>query len=347
MSTHTDKMQEQHNKASKLPKTQVVPSVGLDYAQMGYVMSNNKPLDRRSLTPTNILQLQRILGNQAVLNLVRPTPSIRQQYDTSALHCIGNDTDSIQRVPAQLATEAYEDADQEKEFSAEEIKWIEQVLANNGIQVMLQVYGLEKFPVVTLHRVKQFSDSKRQEGEYSKKTDQIALSDAAYTMKDDLVDKEGNHVSASNEEEFKMTLIHELLHYMENHTKDIDVNKAPTAQAIMTVMLKPTQIGLDEYAFGWFVHPKTKLIRHFDEVNFMEVPIELQTVYEEKKWEKSPMPVSGDSISMEEDLATTFALALTSDRTRESLLKKYPLRYHLIDYFFAQLFKIAKEKKVE
>lgn len=346
MSNHANKIPQYRTTP---PKTSLPQGIGLDDDNIARVMSKlgtDNDINRKSLTPQNILHLQRTIGNQAVLQLIRPTPPVHQQDNTSARHN-GNYTDSIQRVPAQLATEAYESDDQEKEFSEEEIKWIEEVLANNGIQVMLQVYGLEKFPVVTLHRIKQFSDSKRQEGEYSKKTDRIAMSDAVYTMKDDLVDQEGKHVSASNEEEFKMTLIHELLHYMENHTKDIDVKKLPSIEGLMAAMVHPDQIGLDEYAFGWFVDPKTKFIRHFDEINFIEVPIDLQTVYAEKKWEKSPMPVSGDHISVEEDLVSTFALALTSDRTRETLLKKYPLRYHLIDFFFKQLFKIAKEKKVE
>jgi hypothetical protein len=67
-------------------------------------------------------------------------------------------------------------------------------------------------------------------------------------------------------------------------------------------------------------------------------------VHREKKYEKSPMPKSGDLISPEEDLAESFSMYLTSKRTREELQTKYPKRYQLLTMYFKRLDDLRNER---
>jgi len=348
MSEHSAKTQGQStNKPESSNRQSIQASLG--HNGIASTISNlgnasKTPIDPTTLTPNSILQLQRMIGNQAVLKLVQHTPPATQQ-EPSFLQQLDNQNDLIQRLPYKLGNKPYGAKNLEKTFTKEEKKWIKDVANTVGIKIILKVYGYKKFPEVILHRVKQIDKSKQTEGQYSPKTDDIAISDAVYKTPEDLVDKQGKKVKATNEEKFKLTLIHELLHYIEQHTKKVDPNKIPTVQAVMDAMLYPTQAGFGKCAFGWFVEPKSKLILHFDVVSFMQIPPNLMPIYTKRKWEKSPMPQSGNSISREEDIASTFALLLTSDRTRVTLQKKYPLRWKLMNRFFGHLIKILKSRK--
>ena len=120
----------------------------------------------------------------------------------------------------------------------------------------------------------------------------------------------------------------------------------PSTLASALVHPEETSFNLPRYAFGWFVHPKSGFIFHFDlpcvyavtdpTCNIYAHP-ELMKIKKEKKYEPSPMPESGKRIDPEEDIAATFGLYLTSARSRELLRIKYPRRYKLIKWYFDYL----------
>ena len=118
-------------------------------------------------------------------------------------------------------------------------------------------------------------------------------------------------------------------------------------------MSNPTAAGFPAYAFGWFVHPKSRFILHFQlpdtkgfsaQSSLLGYP-KLRQIQKSGKWEKSPMPKSGNSISAEEDLCESISLALTSKRTLGVLSSQYPQRYRLLNNYFKLLFRYAQKSK--
>jgi hypothetical protein len=82
-------------------------------------------------------------------------------------------------------------------------------------------------------------------------------------------------------------------------------------------MIYPTKIGMAEAAFGWFVHPQSGYILHFDTGGtdnilsidaYIEPESALGKIRSKGAYEHSPMPRSGDNVGPEEDLAAVMSL---------------------------------------
>jgi hypothetical protein len=249
---------------------------------------------------------------------------------------------------------SYPGAIGEKQFTELEKLWINDVISDPLINLIFDSY--EDLPKAILHRVEETENSKDEEtspkGATQKLTPDIALFDQIYEP--EIMDSQstnGTSFNEADEEAFKGTLLHEIFHYLENNAKAV-VSKMPLPKNLIEALLYPTKIKFQEYAFGWFIHPKSYAYLHFDvpgvggfapELTVFGYP-ELEKVHREKKYEKSPMPKSGDLISPEEDLAESFSMYLTSKRTREELQTKYPKRYQLLTMYFKRLDDLRNER---
>lgn len=236
----------------------------------------------------------------------------------------------------------------DKEFSPLEKQWIGEVTHDPVISLVFGSYAL---PEPVLSRVRQIPGSSTTKGQFSSQTDGIKLADRIYSQKEEH-SLAGERFEETDEEAFKGTLIHEIFHYLEDNAERTTA-EMPIPQDLISAMIAPTRVGLPEYAFGWFVHPHSGWWLHFQlpevtnilaskEVSIQEHP-DLLKVSREKKWENSPLPRSGKSISIEEDLCESFSLALASPRTREVLKTKYPMRYQLLDHYIRRLEKLNKQ----
>lgn len=214
-------------------------------------------------------------------------------------------------------------------FSAQEERWITDVWSLPAISLMFQAYGSVPQPV--LGHVSEFEGSSAQgqttEGEF------VDISDTVYHSV-----KTWN-AEGSSEAAFKSTLIHELFHFFEYQTQDVDPAHIFTPGRMIDALLQPGLLGFRPYEFGWFVHPRQTFWVHFDllEGNNILNPLRLDEgddVYpvfmDSTAWEHSPMPVSGSNISAEEDAAEILAMYLTSLASRKHLRQKYPLRHRLV-----------------
>ena len=233
----------------------------------------------------------------------------------------------------------------EKPFTKQERTWINQVLAHPLIKVFFASYT--DIPTATLHRVASIAGAK---GEYSSKKDDIAVSDKVYSHKDTLKDSKGRNFTETNEEAFKGTLIHELFHFAENNAQKRKKG-LPLPKDLVTALSNPKMVGLHDYAFGWFAHPKSGFVLHFqlpDVIGFNSQTsilgdAKLMRARKSGKWERSPMPVSGNSISAEEDMCESVSLALASKRTQDHLRSQYPYRYKLLDNYFGVLLRLQRK----
>lgn len=252
-------------------------------------------------------------------------------------------TDMIQTAPPktvkaaplfEYAATPYESAEWELKFSAEEQQWIQQVFQLPEFTQMFKSYpGL---PKVVLHRVSQMESGAN--GQFSDPN--IALADKLYNKTDQYPGTDQKPRKATSEEKFKGTLIHELTHFFFKHTQNFSANKI-VLEHLSQAMINPEAIGLKPYAFGWFIHPKSQYILHFDlpeilsfnpDITIIDSP--LKEIRKKKEYESSPMPRSGDQINTGEDIAQSMSLYLTSAASRELLKTKYPLRYKLIVRYF-------------
>ncbi|MEW6492421.1 MAG: DUF4157 domain-containing protein [Cyanobacteriota bacterium] len=250
--------------------------------------------------------------------------------------------ETFARLHYEFATDSYGSKEEVEElsFSEEEKRWIQEVFKLPEFSLLFRTYT--NLPPTVLHRVKSLNNSNFTEG--GTKGSKLAIYSKAYTVKDNFLSGSGKIVAATKEEEFKSTLIHELLHFLENNTiesKDHPVVPATLIKALIYPEL--TDLNLPPYAFGWFEHPKTKLIYHFDSPGVISphpnVPqsifgTALEKIKKEGKYEHSPMPQSGNAVSPEEDLAETFSLYLTSTNSRLFLMHTFPWRFHLIVWYF-------------
>jgi len=250
-------------------------------------------------------------------------------------------------APAKGVTghRAHPGAKGEKPFTAKEQAWIKQVLGNKFIKLLFSNYS--DIPPATLHRVRSIAGAK---GQYSSKNDDIAVADKVYSQKDRLKGRNGRTYTETNEEAFKGTLIHELMHHAVATAK-LRKAKQLLPKDLVTVMTHPTKAGFPAYAFGWFVHPTSSFILHFQlpgtsgfnpQSSLLGHP-KLRQIQKSGKWERSPMPKSGNSISVEEDLCESMSLALTSKRTLGTLASQYPQRYRLLNNYFKALFRYSQK----
>ncbi len=228
-----------------------------------------------------------------------------------------------------------------KGFSELERIWIDDVMSNPLVSLIFSTYG--SIPPVILHRVEEIGNAS---GQYSPGKNEIGITDKSYEEQpgDDIDPKTEAELEKRHEAAFKGTLLHEIFHYVEDNTKDLKTN-IPLPTHLMGTMVAPEANGFDAYAFGWFLHPRTNEYLHFSVPgimvpghfrNIMDFP-ELEAVYNAREWEKSPMPVSGHSISPEEDLAESFSLLLLSEETREAFFQAYPLRSKLLGAYLKHL----------
>ena len=248
--------------------------------------------------------------------------------------------------PGKPGGRAHPGAKGEKPFTKRELTWINEVLQHRLVKLLFASYS--DVPTGVLHRVAFVAGAK---GQFSHKNNDIAVADKVYTHKDTHTGKSGTKFTETNEEAFKGTLIHELFHFAEHNAK---LRKAGLVlpSDLVQVLSKPKLAGFPDYAFGWFVHPKSSFILHFqlsDVVGFNPQTTilgdaKLMAVRKDtSKWERSPMPKSGNSISAEEDLCESISLALTSKRTLGVLASQYPQRYKLLNSYFGSLIKFAKK----
>lgn len=249
--------------------------------------------------------------------------------------------------PGKEGGEAHPDAKGEKPFTKKEQTWINQVLKHPLVNALFSAYS--DIPTATLHRVASIAGAK---GQFSAKGNDVAISDKVYTNKDKHTSPDGTKFTETNEEAFKGTLIHELFHFAEHNAK---LEKAGTVlpSTLVGVLSNPTAAGFAKHAFGWFVHPKSTYVLHFQlndimgfdpNVTIIDQP-DLLKIRKEGKWERSPMPESGNSISAEEDMCESISMVLTSKRTHDAFKSAYPLRYKLLDRYFGSLLKLSAKGK--
>ena len=244
---------------------------------------------------------------------------------------IGNQAvQRLLRAPEQI---------QRKAFSSEEYQWIGDVWNLPEIEMLFQAYDAVPDPV--LHRVKSLDGA---EGVTS--GGDISIADRAYEMRSTYLNDEGQPVKAPNESEFKSTLLHELLHFFFNHTENITSDQVHTPKTMQQMMIYPHKFGMNPYIFGWFQHPESDYILHFDLSAtstrsaidaYLDPESPLGKFKASGAYEHSPMPQSDDDISPEEDLAETMSLYLTSPDSRNTLMAQYPLRYQLISGYFERV----------
>ena len=355
---YTQERQNQHHRASAVENSteEQDQSVGIHLSP--------PPLQFQSNPPPNRTPIQRLeFGNEVKLDSIPawpPQAKVLGGYTDSAIaqELYGDGKASISRVAGEQYLiqvdydrllpkwkphfhdpgKEYPGAEGEKEFSDIEKTWVTEVLEHPIISLVFD--GYDSLPPLVLNRVEKIGGSK---GQFNSSIDEIALADKIYSQKETHYGG-GDSFKESGEEAFKGTLIHEIFHYLEDNATS-EVADMPLPKHLLNAMKDPEAIGMPAYAFGWFVHPELNIWMHFQlskVSNFLspgsvhKFP-DLMAARKAGDWEKSPMPVSGNSISMEEDLCESFSLALTSDRTLAVLNSKYPRRYKLLDTYIKLL----------
>ena len=242
-------------------------------------------------------------------------------------------------------------------FLPQEQEWIDQVWHHPGMQLMFQVYG--ELPTPVLARVKETIEngvpSSTTEGVTHNEPEtgqpDIEIADATYSETMAVEPQEGDSRQATEEEEFKATLIHELFHFVENNTKHIDPEAIPTPETLKAVLAEPRLEGLPAFAFGWI--KRGTVVVHLSDVGILKEGETDEGLRDETEWITAGSPEakakrdkayeqSPDSRGLEEDLATSIAMYLTGMDLRVHLLRQYPMRFALVDSYFKNLVKIAR-----
>jgi hypothetical protein len=283
-------------------------------------------------------------------NTTRPAPTPHWQPRTGGLlalqRTIGNQ--AVQRL---LISQRASEQIQRKKFTTEEYQWIADVWDLPEIQLLFQAY--DNLPGPVLHRVSSLSGS-----EGSTKDANISIADRTYEDRETYVNEAGKSVAATDEQEFKSTLLHELLHFFFNHTQDLDTSQIITPKVMQEMLINPTKFGAGPMAYGWFQHPKSDYILHFDisETNnllmedyYVDPESALGKFKASGAYEHSPMPRSGNDVSPEEDLAAVTSLYLTSKESRNTLKAQYPKRYNMISGYFDRILPgiVSAKRKAE
>jgi hypothetical protein len=281
----------------------------------------HRPSPQRALT--SIERLQRSAGNRAVAGLIRGAPGV-----------------------VQRATEITAPPDRQGFTEAEDL-WIDDVWHNPGMELMFQAYG--EIPAPVLARVGQILDdgspSETTEGaatnEPAPGEPDIEIGDAVYVEKK-VVEPSGEMPrEATEEEEFKSTLIHELFHYVENNTKDIDPEAFVTPETLKAILAAPTLASLPQFTFGYFIRgggvgylpeATVTMMSSHGAWTWVEPGSPEAEAKKEKRYEPSP-----DPRGLEEDLATTIGYFLAGPDMRQTLRANYPKRFNLMNGYFKQL----------
>lgn len=213
---------------------------------------------------------------------------------------------------------------------------------DEAMQLLLQAYGEIPPPVISRVKVivdKMYGPSPTTEGiTYNEAREgdvDIEIADATYDIEQVVEDPENGTQRATSEEEFKATLVHELFHYVENNTQSVDPATMLTPETLKAVLVQPAIGGFPAFTFGWF--DAGVIAAHLDNVSTGPLsPLSPDSPAARAKaagaYEASP-----DGRGLEEDLATSVAMYLTSPGTRGHLQKVYPKRYDLIDRHFGTL----------
>lgn len=238
----------------------------------------------------------------------------------------------LQRFSEQsylLATQPWSEEIPMKALSTLEQQWIREVLATEELSFLFRV--ADDLPKVVVHRVAQF-DKKTVQGRT--RGHEVAIADASYADITTVPDGRGGKRGLTEEETFKETLVHELVHFLEGQV----AAESNYLREMLHIMHSPEDYGFVPFAFGWFEHPDSEAMLHFDLHEVMGFHPQLSIlghdallqVRKSGAYEHSPMPMSGDTISSEEDLARTFGLFFASAATRKELANTFPLRHGLV-----------------
>ena len=237
-----------------------------------------------------------------------------------------------------------------KPLSAREALWVREVRADPDIAMLFDLYGQHAtLAEPRIGRVETFceedgSEEKTTEGvHYNDAADSpgpdphdILLSDKAYSIREAWTDLDGNPVVTTEEEEFKATLIHEMIHFLQHATEEVADPKVPTPNALMRHMVgKTAEFGY----YAWTPPEGGLLIAHLDDAEISTlhggstalhlVPDSpLGRLKQAGGWES---PVDGRGL--EEDVATMLSMFLTSERSRTALMVRAPKRYDLCAEF--------------
>lgn len=232
----------------------------------------------------------------------------------------------------ELGTQPYDEEASEREFTAEQRRWILEVVGHPLVSLLLRTMG--DLPPVVLHRVKLQGASHK--GQSS--GDKVALG-----------------AKLTDKQEFQETLIHELVHFIDNQQASIaDWIWAPTD--LEEIYLNPEAYGFPPYAFGWFVHPDSRKILHFDAAYVGRYSFiddrelaghpDLVEAHDSEDYEASPMHTSGSSISIEEDISETVARFIVSPERRSELESDFPHRYQLMRRYFGRELPTAERRRL-
>ena len=224
-------------------------------------------------------------------------------------------------------------------FSKEEQRWIDEVWALEEIQLL---FGANpSIPQVLMERLAEIQGDDPQG--LTEGGEQVSIGDAAYSTL-----REWNP-EGSGEVEFKSTLIHELFHVLvsENWGEGAQPGIEPPAKLVAWLIWpERSNLHLPPYAFGWFPHPRSPAVCHFQWDSFgllsefsLNENDPMHPMLEDKEsWERSP-----DDRDPEEDMATSLGMYLTNQAGRDHLKDNFPLRHWLLEDYF-QTVKVQAEQ---
>lgn len=265
------------------------------------------------------------------------------------------DIGTAKRAASELASAV---CNRDKPLSAREQVWVEEVRKDPEIDMLFTIYDRHtEVSEPVIGRVDLFCEedgtqSKTQSGyHYDADSEDraatghdIEIADPAYTLREDWVDQDGKALLTTDEQEFKFTLIHEMIHHLVDQTEALPADGAVlTPGTLMKVMLENPAL------FGWVV------TRAPDEGGTMRaVTMRLEDTTTSISWEGYPHYVGPkhplreavekksyeracDTRSPEEDLADMMALFLTCDASKETLQKRFPRRFDLCLEFYEKI----------
>ncbi len=239
--------------------------------------------------------------------------------------------------------------DTTKPLTAQEQVWVDEVRKDPEIALLHNLYR-QHAPVTepSVGRVTEFcTDGARDVASTTEGTHyadlsaapgghDIILSDKAVSIRESWVDVDGIPLVTSDEEEFKATLIHEMIHHFHDQTEEVPVEQAVTPKRLLHEMMQRPNL------YGWYVfqasdgnmlaehlqNASVSLLHGGRSVRHLDPDTPLAKIKEKGDYEN---PVDGRN--PEEDIATMMSMFLTSAKSRSTLMTKAPRRYDLCSAF--------------